>query len=98
MCDLQGPKIRLGEMEAPFQIATGDTIRVTSTPVLGNRTRMTIVYPDIHKDLASGDKIFINDGTVQLSVTKVDGKDLICHVGPDSLAYVTTLLTAYSEG
>jgi pyruvate kinase len=48
---------------------TGDVIRVTPEVVLGTPKRITILYPNILQDLSIGDKIFINDGTVQLTVT-----------------------------
>jgi len=44
LCDIQGPKIRTGKMEAPFEVSVGDTIRVTPSNCLGNCERIQISY------------------------------------------------------
>jgi pyruvate kinase len=78
LCDIQGPKIRTGKMEAPFDINVGDKIRVTPEPILGNKERISISYEEMLKDLNKDDVIFINDGIVKLVVVDKDDKDLIC--------------------
>ena len=79
LCDIQGPKIRTGTMEAPFDLKRGDTIRVTPQEgVVGNAKRIQISYATMLQDLDKNDVIFINDGIVKLVVTDKDDKDLIC--------------------
>ncbi len=41
---------------------------------------ISIQYPTLLEDLTVGDKIFINDGIVQLSVKGKEGNDLVCVV------------------
>lgn len=80
LCDIQGPKIRTGKMEAPFSINKGDTIRVTPDTILGNKDRISISYATMLEDLSKDDVIFINDGIVKLVVVGKDlaANDLIC--------------------
>lgn len=80
LCDVQGPKIRTGMMEAPFSIAFGDTIRVTPKEIVGNSERIQIKYETLLEDLGADDIIFINDGIVKLVVVEKDeaAGDLIC--------------------
>ena len=81
LADIQGPKIRTGDMEKAFDLDVGDVVRVTSEEVTGTKQRFTIRYPgDLIGDLDKGDKIFINDGIVRLTVKEKDGKDLVCEV------------------
>jgi pyruvate kinase len=80
LCDIQGPKIRTGKMEAPFYINKGDQIRVTPDTVLGNKDRISISYATMLQDLHKDDIIFINDGIIKLVVVGKDeaANDLIC--------------------
>jgi pyruvate kinase len=80
LCDVQGPKIRTGIMEAPFTISYGDTIRVTPKEIVGTPERIQIKYDTLLEDLDTDDIIFINDGIVKLVVQEkdMDAGDLIC--------------------
>ena len=79
LCDIQGPKIRTGLMEAPFHLSPGDIIRVTPEEgVIGNAKRIHISYATMLEDLHKDDVIFINDGIVKLVVVDKDEKDLVC--------------------
>jgi pyruvate kinase len=80
LCDIQGPKIRTGKMEAPFTINRGDTIRVTPDTIIGNKDRISISYQNMLTDLSEKDVIFINDGIIKLVVVGKDeaANDLIC--------------------
>lgn len=80
ICDIQGPKIRIGKVQEPFIAKTGDRILVTPESIIGSPERIPIQYPAILKDLGVGDKIFVNDGIVQLSVREKTGADLVCSV------------------
>jgi pyruvate kinase len=80
LADIQGPKIRVGQMEQPVIVHPGQEIYVTSTPVIGNAQRIHISYPNIHKDLVNGDKIYINDGIIDLEVIEKKNDELLCRV------------------
>lgn len=81
MCDIQGPKIRVGVMESPFVLAPGDRVRLTAQKIVGTKDRFQIVYPgDLVGDLPIGSEIFINDGIVKLIVESYENGELKCIV------------------
>jgi len=80
ICDIQGPKIRTGKMEAPFTLRFGEEVRVTSEDVVGTSERFTIDHRGIEDELVADDEIFINDGIVKLRVLRREGRDLVCRV------------------
>eukprot|EP01080_Neovahlkampfia_damariscottae_P009776 gene9776-2102_t len=80
LCDIQGPKIRVGEMENPVTLVKDQIINVTSDDCVGNEKRFHISYPLLAQDLVKDDRIFINDGIVELIVIGKENNDLICLV------------------
>ncbi len=79
--DLQGPKIRVGEMEDNgVQINPGDHITITNDPVIGNAKLVSTVYQNLPNDVVSGDRILIDDGNLEVVVISTDGKNVNCTV------------------
>jgi len=78
ICDIQGPKIRTGIMAQPFNIKSGDTIRITPHEVKGTPECIQIRYETMLKDLQVGDYVFINDGIIRLCVTAKEETCLVC--------------------
>lgn len=79
--DLQGPKIRVGEMENNgVLINPGEKITITSDPVIGNSTLVSTVYQNLPQDVIQGDRILIDDGNIELVVVDTDGKNVNCTV------------------
>jgi len=72
LADLQGPKLRVGEMEnGGIDIAPGDILTFTNEKVVGNKDRIYVSYPDLHKDIKVGNKILIDDGKLEVQVINV---------------------------
>ncbi len=69
--DLQGPKIRVGHLEQPIEIKTGSTVTI------GKDFSMDF---DISTSVKAGDRILIEDGLLELVVSKVSGKEIACKV------------------
>jgi pyruvate kinase len=70
--DLQGPKLRVGDIEGgAIQIDKGDILTFTNDKVLGNKERIYVSYPNLHDDVAIGNKILINDGKLEVIVKRV---------------------------
>src|SRR3984893_11366299 len=70
--DLQGPKLRVGEIEGgAIEIRPGDILTFTNEKVLGNRERIYVSYPNFHDDVTIGNTILINDGKLEVKVKKV---------------------------
>lgn len=82
IADLCGPKIRIGKFaEEPVHLSEGSLFTITTEEgVIGNENRVGCVYPDLHKDVRPGGRIYLSDGLIQLEVLEVQGQDVVCRV------------------
>jgi len=81
LADLQGPKIRLGRFAAgPVDWRTGDVVRITVEDVPGTHDRVSTTYKGLADDAMAGDRLLVDDGKVGLTVTAIDGADVVCDV------------------
>ena len=73
LADLQGPKLRVGDIENGFlEISTGDILCFTSKEkVVGTKERIYVSYPNLHEDVKVGDKILIDDGKLEVVVIEI---------------------------
>lgn len=79
LIDLQGPKIRIGELaQAEIEIFEGSQIEITTDDLLGNEKIISTSYKSLPKDAAIGNKILIDDGLIKLEVIGKKEKSLIC--------------------
>lgn len=79
--DLQGPKIRVGEVENNgVDIFAGESITITNDPVVGTSSLISTVYQNLPNDVVPGDRILIDDGNLELVVNDTDGKNVNCTV------------------
>jgi pyruvate kinase len=79
--DLQGPKIRVGEVENNgVEIHPGDKLTITSDPVIGTASLVSTVYKNLPQDVQEGEHILIDDGNLELLVNDTDGKNVNCTV------------------
>lgn len=81
MADLPGPKMRLGII-VPERIVLkpGKNFVLTSDDIIGDKTRASMSFTQLPKVVKPKDKLFLNDGLVQLTVKYVDGNDVHCKV------------------
>jgi pyruvate kinase len=81
MADLSGPKMRIGKLkEEPVELRAGDTFTLTATEIVGDASRVSVSLTRLPKAVKPGDTLFLNDGFIQLEVTRVQGKDVHCKV------------------
>ena len=83
--DLQGPKIRLGQIAGEsLEITAGETLVLTTDEVVGgvhdNVKKISIDHRDLHEEVKTGDRILIDDGLFELTVERVEGRDIITRV------------------
>ncbi len=73
LADLQGPKLRVGEIEnGALKIEPGEILTFTSKEkVVGTKDRIYVSYPDLHKDVNEGEKILIDDGKIEVVVRSI---------------------------
>ena len=78
MQDLEGPKLRIGEMNQPLHLNQGDKIW------LGHHTASSEQIPFPNEEVLAliqdGDHIFLDDGAVELLALKTDRKEVECLV------------------
>jgi pyruvate kinase len=72
--DLQGPKIRLGDVEGGgVEIKPGDKIKlVCGEKEISTATRLSTIYLGLARDVKPGDMILIDDGKIELKVLATD--------------------------
>ena len=82
LLDLQGPKLRVGEMEnGKVDLKTGSIITVTTTEMLSTAERIFVKFPHLPKDIKKGERILLDDGKLQLLALDSNGVDEIkCEV------------------
>jgi len=78
--DLQGPKIRVNEMQPGIEIVAGQELIITTREVLGNNELVSTSYAGLPKDVKIGDMILIDDGKLELKVKEVRDIDVVCTV------------------
>lgn len=75
--DLQGPKIRLSDIEnGGFQIDEGEELIITTKEVMGTRELVGCTYTSLTRDVRAGDSILIDDGTIEVRVEKVESTEV----------------------
>lgn len=78
--DLQGPKIRVGEMEEGVVLKPDDKTTITMDDIVGTADRFSSTYKGLAEDVAEGDALLLDDGLIKLRVDQVSGSDIHCTV------------------
>jgi pyruvate kinase len=74
LVDLQGPKIRLGRFASgPVLLENGEEFIVTTEDVPGDKHMVSTTYAGLPGDVTPGAMVLVDDGRVELRVTKVEG-------------------------
>jgi pyruvate kinase len=74
--DLQGPKIRIGEMSERVVLKMGDEFILSTEDFIGDSTRASISHKELPQDVKAGDALAINDGIVRLRVEKIENNEI----------------------
>lgn len=81
MCDLQGPKIRIGTVaNEPLMLQAGDTITLTLDSVPGESQLISLPHPEFIRDIKPGMQLLLDDGNLELVVKQAFGRELVCEV------------------
>lgn len=82
--DLQGPRIRTGEVAKPpgyVELEAGHEITLTTRPVVAvSAQEIGVDYPELPLDLKPGDKLLLDDGLLELRVISTTNEDVHCVV------------------
>jgi pyruvate kinase len=85
--DIQGPKLRIGDVDGVLHLHNGQTFRITTEPTLGNAQIVSTPFTPLPREMSIGQRILINDGLVELVVTALDATTVttrVLHGGPIS--------------
>ena len=81
LMDLQGPKIRIGELSQPeIEIFSGDKIEITTDVVIGTKNAISTSYKALPKDSKIGEIILIDDGLIRLKIIDKKNNSVVCEV------------------
>lgn len=81
MADLQGPKLRVGDIEPGLvELKAGSEFRLTTRPVPGSAEEVNFPHPDVIDDLRVGQRILLDDGQIELELTDKTDTDLVTRV------------------
>lgn len=73
LLDTKGPEIRTHKMENDsIELQSGQTIEISMKEVLGNAERFSITYERLIEDVQVDSIILLDDGLIELVVTKLD--------------------------
>ena len=79
MQDLQGPKIRVGELpEGKMSLMQGKEVTLTVGKALEGE--IPVQYKGIVKDVKKGDRVLLDDGNLELKVTSKSGDKIKCKI------------------
>ncbi|HEU5199575.1 MAG TPA: pyruvate kinase [Ktedonobacterales bacterium] len=80
--DLQGPKIRTGELREhqPVTLSVGAAFILTTRPIIGDASQVSTTYQNLPQDVKPGDHILLADGLLELEVTDTSPTDVYCRV------------------
>jgi pyruvate kinase len=79
--DLQGPKIRTGEInDGGVEIEVGQTLTLTTRNILGSNQLVPIDFPQLLDSVRPGNRILLDDGNLELLVNQVHSDHVECTV------------------
>ncbi len=79
--DTKGPQIRIKTFATgSVTLAMGDAFTLTTDDVVGNVTRVSVTYENLHNELKPGDRVLLDDGLLELTVSEIVGRDIVCTV------------------
>src|SRR5512139_3813907 len=72
MADLPGPKMRIGQFsKEPIELRIGDSFTLTTDNIEGDQSRVSISFSKLPQVVKPADRLYLNDGLIQLEVTGV---------------------------
>jgi pyruvate kinase len=81
MADLSGPKMRIGQLGTDrIELKAGDPFILTTEDIVGDARRVAVSFARLPQVVKPGDTLSLNDGYIQLEVTRVRGADVECVV------------------
>jgi pyruvate kinase len=80
MQDLQGPKIRTGEVEGGTRLVEGNRVTIVPGDFVGDASRLSTSYDHLAEDVRTGHRLLIDDGLIELRVVGIEDGEVVCEV------------------
>lgn len=81
LCDLQGPKIRIGKFElGKVTLKTGDLFVLDADCELGNQYEVGLDYKTLPQEVTADAILLLDDGRITMQVDRVKGNQIHCVV------------------
>jgi len=81
LMDTRGPEIRTKMfVDGKVDLVTGSEVRLCIGDFEGTAERFCITYEDLYKEVEVGSTILIDDGLLDVKVTAIEGKEIVCEV------------------
>ena len=80
MQDIQGPKVRVGEVVGDTDLVAGNRVAIAPGDFLGDASRISTSYKQISEDVEPGHRILMDDGLLELKVEEVQDGEVNCMV------------------
>ncbi len=78
LCDLQGPKLRVGQIEDnALELAKDDVITFTNEECIGTKEKIYMSYEQFARDVEVGEKVLVDDGKIELEVIETDNESTV---------------------
>ncbi len=75
--DLQGPKIRIGDLrDGQAILKQGQTFWLTTQDVAGDSQRVSVDYAGLPESVQPGGRILLDDGSLELKVRSIQGQEV----------------------
>ncbi|AEV33325.1 pyruvate kinase [Owenweeksia hongkongensis] len=86
LADLQGPKLRIGNVEEGAVIKQGDILTFSNVDEMGTAKKVFMTYSQFPRDVKVGERILVDDGKILLKIIRTNGIDEVqaevIHGGP----------------
>ena len=76
LADLQGPKIRIGEVEGEIFLEDESMISITDKKSISTKDELFVSYDKLYNEVKPNERILINDGNIELKVVSTNDKKI----------------------
>ena len=78
--DLSGPKVRIGPLAAPVDLADGDPLVIGLGDFAGQKGRVACNFDALFSSVSPGHRLLLDDGKIELEVTAASPRELTTRV------------------
>ncbi|WP_419904434.1 pyruvate kinase [Kiloniella sp.] len=76
LADLQGPKLRIGQVDKGTMIKQGELFDLVLDEIIGNGKQATLPHAEIYRTVKPGSRLLLDDGRLSLRVTETSDRKI----------------------